>query len=349
MSSSRKRKAPDACPPANSPTGPAAAAPDAAAAAVTEQPLVRATQQGLKEMRYRVSTVVDETTKKSLAGKKSGSSADVAVVAPTQDAATTAYLRAFQAAVADKVRDLCEVQDARESREEDELVGEIFQFSHDLRAARSRLYATRARVSRLAADTCRDALRVSEAADDRACAVLEASTAHARRESETGGPLPLRIDDAASNGGGGSDDDDLENDGSRRGGGIFQGLETEVVEPKVSALIGKMAELPGPLKSVLQEIPELTASLAVSVQEAEAAIKAGQSRTEALLGKAPPTPLSSKKGKGAAGAGAAGANVVEDERYPPEDARAAAREARVQQARKEWEAIGVGVVGGIFN
>ncbi|CAM9831437.1 unnamed protein product [Ectocarpus sp. 6 AP-2014] len=302
-------------------------------------------------MRYRVSTVVDETTKKSLAGKKSGSSADVAVVAPAQDAATTAYLRAFQAAVADKVRDLCEVQDARESREEDELVGEIFQFSHDLRAARSRLYATRARVARLSADTCRDALRVSEAADDRACAVLEASTAHARRESETGGPLPLRIDDAASNGGGGSDDDDLENGGGGgRGGGIFQGLETGVVEPKVSALIGKMAELPGPLKSVLQEIPELTASLAVSVQEAEAAIKAGQSRTEALLGKAPPTPLSSKKGKGAAGAaGAAGANVVEDERYPPEDARAAAREARVQQARKEWEAIGVGVVGGIFN
>ncbi|CBJ25478.1 expressed unknown protein [Ectocarpus siliculosus] len=302
-------------------------------------------------MRYRVSTVVDETTKKSLAGKKSGSSAGVAVVAPAQDAATTAYLRAFQAAVADKVRDLCEVQDARESREEDELVGEIFQFSHDLRAARSRLYATRARVARLSADTCRDALRVSEAADDRACAVLEASTAHARRESETGGPLPLRIDDAASNGGGGSDDDYLENGGGGgRGGGIFQGLETGVVEPKVSALIGKMAELPGPLKSVLQEIPELTASLAVSVQEAEAAIKAGQSRTEALLGKAPPTPLSSKKGKGAAGAaGAAGANVVEDERYPPEDARAAAREARVQQARKEWEAIGVGVVGGIFN
>ncbi|CAN0492199.1 unnamed protein product [Ectocarpus sp. 8 AP-2014] len=303
-------------------------------------------------MRYRVSTVVDETTKKSLAGKKSGSSADVAVVAPAQDVATTAYLRAFQAAVADKVRDLCEVQDARESREEDELVGEIFQFSHDLRVARSRLYATRARVARLSADTCRDALRVSEAADDRACAVLEASTAHARRESETGGPLPLRIDDAASNGGGGSDDDDLENGGGGggRGGGIFQGLQTEVVEPKVSALIGKMAELPGPLKSVLQEIPELTASLAVSVQEAEAAIKAGQSRTEALLGKAPPTPLSTKKGKGAAGAaGAAGANVVEDERYPPEDARAAAREARVQQARKEWEAIGVGVVGGIFN
>ncbi|CAM9824871.1 unnamed protein product [Ectocarpus sp. 8 AP-2014] len=302
-------------------------------------------------MRYRVSTVVDETTKKSLAGKKSGSSADVAVVAPAQDAATTAYLRAFQAAVADKVRELCDVQDARESREEDELVGEIFQFSHDLRAARSRLYATRARVARLSADTCRDALRVSEAADDRACSVLEASTAHARRESETGGPLPLRIDDAASNGGGGSDDDDLENGGGgNRGGGIFQGLETGVVEPKVSALIGKMAELPGPLKSVLQEIPELTASLAVSVQEAEAAIKAGQSRTEALLGKAPPTPLSSKKGKRTTGAaGAAGANVVEDERYPPEDARAAAREARVQQARKEWEAIGVGVVGGIFN
>lgn len=313
--------------------------------------MVRATQQGLKEMRYRVSTVVDETTKKSLTGKKSGSnSGAVAVVTPTQDTATTAYLRAFQAAVADKVRDLCEVQDARESREEDELVGEIFQFSHDLRAARSRLYATRARVARLSAETCRDSLRVSEEADDRACAVLEASTAHARRESETGGPLPLRID-AASNGGGGSDDDDLENSGSRGGGDFFQGLETAVVEPKVSTLIGKMAELPGPLKSVLQEIPELTASLAVSVQEAEAAIKTGQSRTEALLGKAPPTPLPSKKGKGAAGAaaGAAGANVVEDERYPPEDARAAAREARVQQARKEWEAIGVGVVGGMFN
>ncbi|CAM9639014.1 unnamed protein product [Ectocarpus fasciculatus] len=312
-------------------------------------------------MRYRVSTVVEETTKKktlaaAAAGKsRTSSDGDVAVVTPTQDPATAAYLRAFQAAVADKVRDLCEVQDARESREEDELVGEIFQFSRDLRAARSRLYATRARVARLSADTCRDSLRASEAADDRACAALEASTAHARRESETGGPLPLRID-AASNGGGGSDDEDLENgsggSGScSRGGGIFQGLETAVVEPKVSTLIGKMAELPGPLKSVLQEIPELTASLAVSVQEAEAAVKTGQSRTEALLGKAPPTPLSSKKGKGAAGGGgaAAGANVVEDERYPAEDARAAAREARVQQARKEWEAIGVGVVGGIFN
>lgn len=404
MSSSRKRKAPDAAPAAGDDlvdhTASAASAA-AAADAGGEKPLVWATKASLKEMRNRLRSVVSEATATDLAGTAASSgpgavaagrsrrsvggaaapspsaaataaaassataTATTAVDPEQEDPATTAYLRAFQNAVADKVQGMCEVQDPSESREEDKLFGDVIQCCDDVRAARARLAATRARVARLSAATCSDALRISQAADDRACSVLEASTEHARMEKKTGCPLPLTpgppaaatANGSSSNGGGsgagGDDDDDDDQSDNNDGGGdvvavpTYSGVDASVLEPKVSKLIGKLSELPGPLKALLQEIPELTASLSVSVQNVEAAMRTGNSRAEALLRKAPPTPLpgSKKKGKGAVAA----AGGADDERPPPEEVRSAAREARVGQAKKQWQAEGVGMVGGIFN
>lgn len=320
--------------------------------------MVPATEALLKEMRRRLRSIVDETMAKKLAGKadstgsrsKSGGGA-AAAVSPTEDPTTAAFLRAFQAAAASKVQAMCALPDPRELREEEELFEDILQFGDDIQAASARLAATRARVARLSADTCKDALRLSEATDDRACSVLEARTKHARREKDAGGPLPLVSaasgDGGAGSGSGSSDDDDGAGDTVASFGGIDPGL----MEPIISALIGKMSALPGPLKSVLQEMPELTASLAVSVQNAESVMEKRESRTEALLSKAPPTPLPSKKRR-AAGAGAgAGRGGAADEAGDkrPEEVRSAARVARVEQARKEWEAGGVGVAGSVFN
>eukprot|EP00903_Cladosiphon_okamuranus_P009356 g8922.t1 len=350
MLSSRKRKAPDAAP-----SAPQASSSNAAAGARKEQPLVQASPDLLKELRLRFRSVTDEAAAKKLAGKASSTESGVAAggrskngggatpteaAAALQDAISTAYqyLRAFQAAVASNVQAMCELPDPGELQEEDELFTDILQFCEEAQAANARLAATRARVARLSVDTCRDALRVSEAADDRACSVLEARIKHARREKEVGGPLPLVAAANGDSGGGANDAVDTM--------ASFSGIDPNVMEPKITGLIAKLAELPGPLKSVLQEIPELTASLAVSVQNAESVMEKRESRTEALLGKAPPTPLPRKKhGAGAGGAVAAGGAGDEW----PEDVRSAAREARVEQARKEWEAGGVGVAGSIFN
>lgn len=290
-------------------------------------------------MRRRVATVVTETMKGRLAGSewkdKGKGVAGGGVTRGKQDAATAAYLKAFQAAVASRVASMCDVQDASEKLEAEDLLNEIERFGEDMQAARERLRATRERVARLSASVCNDSLRAAEAEDDRACEILEANAEHARREREAGGLLPT----AGGEGGAGGDDG-----GEAGGEGIFCGIDAETIEPKVSRLVEKLSELPGPLKAVLREIPELTSSLATTVQSVEAALGAGQSRTEALLAKAPPTPIPKAR------AGGDGKEVRPgDEERPPEEARANAREARVEQARKEWEAAGVGTFGGIFS
>ena len=76
-SSSRKRKAPSIASPA-SVAAVAAAAVAAAAAGTTQQPLVPATDEGLKEMRRRVATVVQETMRDRLAGSEKGKGKGVA-------------------------------------------------------------------------------------------------------------------------------------------------------------------------------------------------------------------------------------------------------------------------------
>lgn len=298
--------------------------------------MVPATEEGLKQMRRRIAIVVTETMKDRLAGSeekgKGKGAAGSSVARGKQDATTAAYLKAFQAAVASKVESMCDVQDAREKLEAEDLMNDIERFGEDMRAARERLRATRARVTRLSASVCNDSLRAAEAEDDRACEILEANAEHARREREAGMPLPTAGSEGSAGG-----------DGGGEGDSGFSGIDGDVLEPKVSLLIGKLSELPGPLKAVLQEIPELTASLAKTVQSVEAAMGAGQSRTEALLGKSPPTPIPAVRADGGGKLRAGG------EGRPPEEARANAREARVEQARKEWEAAGVGTFGGIFS
>ncbi|CAM9977277.1 unnamed protein product [Ascophyllum nodosum] len=303
--------------------------------------LVPATNDGLTEMRLRVATVVKETIEKRLAGTatdergrgqgpgSNGPAAGNMQQQQMEDPSVTSYLQALQSAIMTKVKSMCDVQDDREQREAEELMREIIEFDDEMLAARERLDATRARVARLAAETCRDSLRLAEAADNRAVAALEAKIEQARKERDERGTLLLPhgplgavedVDAAAT--------------------GVYAGIIGDVLEPKVSLLIGKLSELPGPLKSVLQEIPELTASLAKMVQKVEETMTVRDSRTEKLLGKAPPTPL--PKGNAAA-AGATGS------RHPPEEIRETARKARLEQARKEWETAGDGLLGGMFS
>lgn len=281
--------------------------------------------------------MAQETMRNRLAGSKEkgkgNSVASGAMARGRQDATTAAYVKAYQAAVAFKVASMCHAQDAHERLEAEDLMNDIVQFGEDMQAERKRLRATRSLVARLFTSACNDSLRAAEADDDRACKVLEADAEHARREREAGGPLPLPIEGEGRGAGGGG----VEHDGNG-----FSGIDADVLEPKVSMLIGKLSELPGPLKTVLQEMPELTASLAKTVQSVEAAMESGESRTEALLSKAPPTPLPAAGG----GGGKPGAG---DQRRPPEEVHANARETRVEQARKEWEATGEGTFGSIFS
>lgn len=303
-------------------------------------PLVPVTKEGLTEMRRRVATVAEETVRTSLVGrvgkgkgKSSVGGASATSTGSDQDtAATASYLRAFQAAIMTKVASACDMQDAQEQREANDLMEEILRFNDEMQCTRERLEATRARVAKLAATTCNDSLRIAKVTDDRIAAALNAKTAQARKDCDAGVP-------PAAVGGAGVNDDGL-----GAAGDSFAGLEQGALEPKVSLLIGKITELPGPLKSVLQEMPELTASLAKTVQSVEAAMSVEESRTESLLGKAPPTPI--VKGNGGAAGGEDGGHL--DSRFP-EDVRATAREARAKQAREELEAGGAGVLGRIFS
>lgn len=304
-------------------------------------PLVPATKEGLAEMRCRVATVAEETMRTRLAGKvgkgKGKSAVGGALATPTgsdQDtaAATASYLRAFQAAIMTKVASACDIQDAQEQREAEDLMKEIVQFNDEMQHTRERLEATRARVATLAATTCNDSLCIDKATDDGIAAALNAKIEQARKDCDAGVPP------SAAAGGAGIHDNGLDSSGDS-----FAGLEQGALEPKVSLLIGKITELPGPLKSVLQEMPELTASLAKTVQSVEAAMGVEESRTESLLAKAPPTPL--VKGNGGAGGNDGG---YLGSRFP-EEVRATAKEARAKQARDELEAGGAGVLGRIFS
>lgn len=308
------------------------------------QPLVPATSEGLAEMEDRVGVVVVETLRNRVGtseeGKTNGHSESGSIEPASHNGlreqqkqkqqkthpSKTAYLKPFQSAIMKKVRSASNVRDDREMRETEELVTEINQFVDEMQVAMERLRARRAQVSRLSTETCQEHLRIAKAADDRASTALQAKADQARKQRDDG-EMILLSDGALSS----IDDIDA-------AAGLFAGIDGDVLEPKVSLLIGKLSELPGPLKSVLQEIPELTASLAKMVQNVENAMNIRESRTEALLNKAPPTPLS--KGSNAVTIAAGGAKEM----------RATAREARVEQAMKEWEAsAGVGMLGERFS
>lgn len=318
-SSSRKRKAPDSNANTND----------------KNRPLVPATKEGLAEVRRRMATVIEETMRDGRAtggfadhtseGKEKGDSAGSVGDRSAREVAkenvnTNAYVRQFAAAIMAKARSMCDVKDAEQQREADALMAEIIELNEDMQKTSARLNATRARVARLNLTTCADSLRVSKAAEDRAAAAaLEAGATLGR----------------AVAGGVAVADNALDTSG-------FSGLEAGVLEPKVSMLIGAIAELPGPLKAILQELPELTTSLSTTVQSVEAAVGVGESRTEALLDKAPPVPLGSKRGRG-------GRRIGGNHHPPREAARATAREMRVEQARMERAAGGNGRLGEIFG
>lgn len=314
------------------------------------QPLVPATSEGLAEMGDRVGVVVVETSRNrdgsAEEGKKNRQSESGRIESASHNGlqqqqkqkqqkkhpSKSAYLKPFQCAIMNKVRSASNVRDDRERRETEDLVIDINQFVDEMQVAMERLRARRAQVSRLSDETCREHLRIAKTADDRASTALQAKADQARKQRDDGETL-LLPDSALSS----IDDIDAVS-------GLFAGIDGDVLEPKVSLLIGKLSELPGPLKSVLQEIPELTASLAKMVQNVEEAMSIRESRTEELLNKAPPTPLSKGSSAVAITAGGAGS------RHPPEEMRAAARETRVEQAMKEWgSSAGVGMLGERFS
>lgn len=297
-----------------------------------KRPQVTATREGLEEVRRRIATVAEETLCKLRAngdpsvkvrqggsnGTSGGANGKGQAGREPPDAATAVYLRRFLAGVMAKTESMCKMTDFEQQNEAEELVEEILGLYEDMEQTTSRLAATRARVARLGLKTCTETLRVSKTIDDRTAAALEPSN---DRPASNGLPPPPG--------------------GDALDAGI-SGLEAGVLEPKVSMLIGAIAELPGPLKAVLQELPELTSSLATTVESVEAALGLRESQTEALLNKAPPTPLARKRG---------GLGGVGGERHqpPPEVVRGNARQARVEQARLERAASGAGRLGQICS
>lgn len=359
-SSSRKRKAPTAVGVSPGPSSVAALSSSSAQAAVAataisngEQRRIRASGEALEEMRRRVFTVVEETMRNRLAGTKGASNGDGnhadAASAKQTDPTTVVYLKAFQGAVHSKVASVCELPDEREQKEAEELMGEMLQFAEHKQAARKRLRATRERVARLCIAACQNSLRTAGANEDVMVAALETKIEQARKDAETG-----RLPRGGGAGHGFDAAVGIIGDGlhinDRHAIIGFAGIDSSALEPKVSRLIGTLAELPGPLKTVLQEMPELTASLAKTVQSVNGAIEAGESRTEALLGKAPPMPLAKKMLAGGGGGGVGGSHGGDGARHVTAgDARAAAKEARAEQARREWQAARDGVLGGTFG
>lgn len=358
-SSSRKRQAPTdyACNNAAAAPAPAAPANGAATAPPTsinsKQPLVAATLESLEEMRMRVATVAEETKLKRLEQKYGDGVGQGGAQHHHQqhqdddedDETTAAFLKAFQLGVLSKVESVCDLPDATEQQKQEEsLLSEIFEYVTELEAKKARLRAARERVARLSAATSSKSLRISEATEDRITAALEAKVDQSKKEREAGGPL---LPPAGSN------DDGVVHHSAAAAVDVdsnFEGIDASVLEPKVSYLIGKLSELPGPLKAVLQENPELTASLVKTVQSVKAAMGAAESQTEALLRKAPPAPLAKKAkvgvGQGAeAGPGGTNAEVAGD----GGDANAKAKAARLEHARRGWEAAGIGLHGGHFS
>ncbi|CAM9977210.1 unnamed protein product [Ascophyllum nodosum] len=199
-------------------------------------------------MRHRVALVVDKTMQNRLVkteedeigkgqeGGSNGPAASKKQQQQVQDPTVAAYLQALQSAIMTKVESMCDVQDDHEQPEA-QLIREIIEFEEEISAARERLVATRARIARLAAEICRDSLRFSEAADDRAIINLEANIEQPRKEKDEGGTL-LLLSDGPS--------DAVEDVAATTG--VFAGIDGDVLEPKISLLIGKLSELPGPLK-----------------------------------------------------------------------------------------------------
>lgn len=297
-------------------------------------PLVSVTREGLEEVRRRMATVAEETIRSwgssvnhgsKRNAKESNCSGGGVTEAGTSsrelvDPATTKYLMRFLAGVMTKAESMCKVTDVKQQQEAEKTMEEILSLYEDMERTTSSLTATRTRVTRLGASTCADSLRISKGIDDRKVAALKASIDRSASHA-----LPQTGGDPLDTG--------------------FSGLEAGVLEPKVSMLIGAIAELPGPLKAVLQELPELTSSLATTVQSVEATLGLRESRTEALLAKAPPAQLGTTRGR-ARGLGDIGRDRGSP---PPEVVRANAREARVEQARLERAAAGAGRLGQICS
>lgn len=298
------------------------------------RPLVAITKEGLAELRSRIATVAQETVEDKVwarAGadstkrrRRKGRALDPATLAGVEP-----YLTRFQEMVLSKIASMCDVKGVEAQHEADELSMQIEQLFAHSRHTIARLNATRARVARLGLETCSDALRISKLAEDRKAELL----------AKSGG-------DCGGSGGG---------DGNGQGAqhsefcGMEAGVLEPALEPKVSMLIGAIAELPGPLKAVLQELPELTSSLSKTVRSVQAAIGVGESRTEALLGKVPPAPLGNRGGQRGAGLGPGGEGHGAEGHKPPEIARATARERRAKEARLQREAGGAGMLGEIMN
>lgn len=319
--SSKKRKAADSCidatvPHVNSNGG----------------VLISASREGLEEVRRRITTVAEETmckwstasdpSERIGTGESDSNRCSVnrerAASLQDLDPATRVYLRGFLAGIMMKTESMCKVTDVEQEGEAEKLMEEILDLYDDMERTTSRLKATRARVARLGATTSANTLRISKAIDDRTVAAFERGSTKSPTNDGTSPPA---------------------SDVLGRG---LSGLEAGALEPKVSMLIGAIAELPGPLKAVLQELPELTSSLATTVQSVEAALGGGESRTEELLGKAPPAPLARKRGV-VAGIGG------DRSQPPPKIVRANARETRVAQARLERAAGGAGRLGQICS
>lgn len=244
----------------------------------------------------------------------------------------TGYMKPFLSMVATRAASMCETAGSEaEQLEIDELMSRISSMLEERQRTVALLRASRARVDRLAVSTCSDTLHFSTMTEDAALGASDSNTANNTTTGSSNMAQQQLAGDVVSAGG-----------GRRNAAGEnieLMGLEEGVLEPKVSTLIGAIAELPGPLKALLRELPEVASSLIRTVQSVETAVEMEESKTEAVLGRMPPAPLRKKAISGGGGSDKVGAGATaaagDPGRLlpPPNVARAAVRATKMEQVR----------------
>ncbi|CAM9540464.1 unnamed protein product [Discosporangium mesarthrocarpum] len=302
---------------------------------IFEFPLVSVTTEDLEKVRDFAEGIFDEKRAEVAAGrgkvKRKLKVGTVSNLDGVVEAVTQANLTAYQAAVMEDVVSFCEVKEVREEREAYEILESLAEVNKDLQDTKARLRIKRARVMQLATAAYKDELEASNARQERRIGALahqvsgqgaKAGEGATAKPGGDGGEHATRVLESDPNstkhGGGGSSVDSLAVHRGDSNGSAVSGLDERVLESKVSALIMAMADLPGPLKSLLQELPERRDALASTLQAVESSLASSGSVTEDMLRKTVP---SAGAGKG-----------KRTERHHPGAARVTAREAKSKQA-----------------
>ncbi|CAM9340944.1 unnamed protein product [Choristocarpus tenellus] len=245
-----------------------------------EKTLVPVTREALEELREALDGIIEK------AKMETGESGVV-------DAGIEAYLSGYRDAVMESLTSSCEIKGVREQREADELMESVLQLNQDMQDIIVPLKTKRARVMRLAEAARNKEIEASRAREKREEAENLAGLRGAASETGVGGKAEVG-GSALGEGGVGAEvvrSEEYEKIDSG-GAGVSNGtlssaLDESVLKTKLSGLIGVMADTPGPLKSLLQEIPERKKAIASTLRTVHSSLASTRSMTEELLQKLP--------------------------------------------------------------